>query len=54
MAMAAEATEDNCHVLNTILAMAVSFVLPTVLPQTVALPGPWQLPTAQQEAPTWA
>ncbi|KYO46231.1 hypothetical protein Y1Q_0021768 [Alligator mississippiensis] len=37
-----QATDDECQVLETVLALAVIFVPPTAQPQTLALPGPWQ------------
>ncbi|KYO29469.1 hypothetical protein Y1Q_0022709 [Alligator mississippiensis] len=53
MAKAVEAMEVDRWVLDTILALAVAFMLPAVLLLTTALPSPWQSPTTQQQAPSW-
>lgn len=36
--------------LDTVLALVVTFMLPTALPLALASPAPWQPPTNQQEA----
>ncbi|KYO39336.1 hypothetical protein Y1Q_0016298 [Alligator mississippiensis] len=46
LARTVEATEEYHWVLDTILALAVTFVLPTALPRGAGLLAPWQPPTA--------
>lgn len=38
------AMDKDCQVLDTILALEVSFVTPDAQLPSQALPGPWQLP----------
>ncbi|KYO39233.1 hypothetical protein Y1Q_0004862 [Alligator mississippiensis] len=40
--------DDGHWVLDTILALAVTFLLPMAQPPTLALPAPWQLPISQE------
>ncbi|KYO29461.1 hypothetical protein Y1Q_0022703 [Alligator mississippiensis] len=42
VARAVEAIEEDCQVLDTILSLGVSFVLPTTQSLVLALPAPWQ------------
>ncbi|KYO18399.1 hypothetical protein Y1Q_0008517 [Alligator mississippiensis] len=34
--------EEDCQVLDTVLALEVTFIAPAALPLATALPGPWQ------------
>lgn len=54
VAQAVETTKEDCQVLDTILALVVSSVLPSTQPLPQAPPGPWQPPKAQHQAPHWA
>lgn len=49
VAQAVVTTEEDHQVLDTILAMVVSFMLPGA--ELSALPGPWQPPSAQPLPP---
>lgn len=53
MTKAMEAMQYDCQVLDTVLALAITFMLPVALTPTVAAPGPWQLPSTQQKTPSW-
>lgn len=48
------AMEEDCWVMDTVLALAVAFMSSAALPPTLAMPAPWQLPAAQQQVPLWA
>lgn len=43
-------TQEDCWVLNSILALVTSFMLPSAQPLAQALPATWQPPTAQPQA----
>ncbi|KYO35138.1 hypothetical protein Y1Q_0001025 [Alligator mississippiensis] len=46
-----EATEEDRRVLDTMLALAITFIPPTALPPVIAPPAPWQPPTVQPQDP---
>ncbi|KYO37261.1 hypothetical protein Y1Q_0008951 [Alligator mississippiensis] len=48
LARAVQAMDDDYCVLDTILALVVSFVLPSAWLLIVVLPTPWQPPATQQ------
>ncbi|KYO31831.1 hypothetical protein Y1Q_0022893 [Alligator mississippiensis] len=54
VARAAETMEEDHQVLDTILALVVTFVLPAALLPAAAPLAPWQLLAIQQQAPPWA
>lgn len=49
VAQAVKATEEDCQVLDTILALVVTFILPTVHPWPHLIPG-----NCPQPSPKWA
>ncbi|KYO30180.1 hypothetical protein Y1Q_0022417 [Alligator mississippiensis] len=54
VARAVKAVKEDHLMLDSILALEVTFVSPTTQPLALALPAPWQLPAAQLQASQWA
>lgn len=54
VAKSVEAMEEDHRVLDTVLALVITFMPLTALPLAIAIPAPWQLATTNNQGPPWA